>query len=436
LHKENFEIGASYQLAPWQTPIPTRAVVDTGAGPSVIRADMLPEGWTEYSSRAPPRTQVSDASEQLLKVNAKVSLTICVGGTAREYDFLFVKSPSVPLILRWDFQRNHVDTISPKTQKIKWDDGTSTVAVRSWTGNTRPAPPRRGNKPKVHIGAIRLRQGVTVGPRCIQAVQVCCSVKGVHVVRERPVQMRRRKVLLHNAIVECSPDTPRSLYIKNIGDAPVYLTKRYVVGTGTAYNGQVHVVEDEGEPGAVLTIGIDTPDKPDEEAETSRRAEEGIDEGQPLPHPPHKTYPKPEVHWEGVPDALRGDVDDLLEEYRALWAGQLGRVDVTPHRIEVTSRARPRRAQPYRSGHTSREVIAKEVQRQWNLGAIEPSSAEWALPVVLIPKPDGMMRFCVDYRQLNEVTVRDVYPLPRMDDFIDFLGDAKVFSTLDCNSGY
>jgi len=46
------------------------------------------------------------------------------------------------------------------------------------------------------------------------------------------------------------------------------------------------------------------------------------------------------------------------------------------------------------------------------------------------------MRFCVDYRQLDEVTVRDVYPLPRMDDCIDFLGDAKVFSTLDCNSGY
>jgi len=103
---------------------------------------MLPEEWIEYSSRAPPRTQVSDASEQLLKVKAEVSLTICLGGTAMEYDFLVVKSLSVPLILGWDFQRNYVDTISPKTQMIKWDDGTSTEAVRSWTGNTRPAPPR------------------------------------------------------------------------------------------------------------------------------------------------------------------------------------------------------------------------------------------------------------------------------------------------------
>jgi len=248
--------------------------------------------------------------------------------------------------------------------------------------------------------------------------------------------MSRRKVLLHNAIVEVIPDTPRSLYLTNIGDAPVRLTKGYVVGTATAYNGPLHVVADEGGPGAVLTVGMDTPRKTDEEAETSRRAEEGIDEGQPPPHPPDKTYPKPEVHWQGVPDALRGDVDDFLEEYRTLWAGQLGKVDVTPHRIKVASGARPRRAQLYQASHASREVIAKEVQRQRDLGVMEPSSAEWAFPVVLVPKPDGTMRFCVDYRQLNEVTVHEVYPLPRMDDCIDFLGDAKVFSTFDCNSGY
>jgi len=86
--------------------------------------------------------------------------------------------------------------------------------------------------------------------------------------------------------------------------------------------------------------------------------------------------------------------------------------------------------------HASRDIIAKEVQRQRDLGVIEPSSAEWAFPVVLVPKPEGTMQFCVVYSRLNEVAVRDVYPLPRMDDCIDFLGDARVFSTLDCNPGY
>jgi len=77
-------------------------------------------------------------------------------------------------------------------------------------------------------------------------------------VRESPVQMSRRKVLLHNAVVEVSPNTPRSLYLTNIGDVPVHLTKRYVGGTATAYNGPLHVVEEEEEPGAVLAMGANT----------------------------------------------------------------------------------------------------------------------------------------------------------------------------------
>jgi len=133
---------------------------------------------------------------------------------------------------------------------------------------------------------------------------------------------------------------------------------------------------------------------------------------------------------------MRGDVEDVLKEYKGLWAGQLGKVDVTSHRIEETLGARPWRSQPYRESHSLREGIAKKVQRQRDLGVIQPWSAEWAFPVVLVPKTDGTMRFCVNYRQPNAVTVRDVYPLPRMDDCIDFLGDAKVFCTLECNSAY
>jgi len=105
LRTENFEISASYQLAPWQSLIPTRAEV--GAGSSVIRANMSPEGWTEYALRAPPRTQVSGASGQLLKVNAEVSLTIYVERTAKDYEFLRFKALSVPLILGRDFQCNY-----------------------------------------------------------------------------------------------------------------------------------------------------------------------------------------------------------------------------------------------------------------------------------------------------------------------------------------
>ena len=67
---------------------------------------------------------------------------------------------------------------------------------------------------------------------------------------------------------------------------------------------------------------------------------------------------------------------------------------------------------------------------------IELAQSAWASPVVIVPKQDGTYHFCVDYRRLYAVTIRDVYPLPRMDDYIDSLGEASVFTTLDCNSGY
>jgi hypothetical protein len=69
-------------------------------------------------------------------------------------------------------------------------------------------------------------------------------------------------------------------------------------------------------------------------------------------------------------------------------------------------------------------------------GVIEPATCEWASPIVMVPKPDGSLRFCVDYRKLNAITVPDTYPLPRMDECIDSLGEAAIFTTLDCNSGY
>lgn len=68
---------------------------------------------------------------------------------------------------------------------------------------------------------------------------------------------------------------------------------------------------------------------------------------------------------------------------------------------------------------------------------IEPSSSAWAAPVVMIPKKTGVdPRFCVDIRKLNSVTLDDAYPLPTIQEIMDSLSGAKIFTTLDLNSGY
>ncbi|KAJ1199344.1 hypothetical protein NDU88_003181 [Pleurodeles waltl] len=70
------------------------------------------------------------------------------------------------------------------------------------------------------------------------------------------------------------------------------------------------------------------------------------------------------------------------------------------------------------------------------LGVVEPSTSPWCSPVVLVPKPDGTIRFCIDFRKLNEHSMFDTYPIPRVDDVLEKLGKAKYMSTLDLTKGY
>jgi hypothetical protein len=127
---------------------------------------------------------------------------------------------------------------------------------------------------------------------------------------------------------------------------------------------------------------------------------------------------------------------ETLQRHRTMWDGRLGHVHATHHRMELKPGAKPVHSHPYRAGPRARKVEAAEVQRMLKAGVIEPSTAEWVSPVVLVPNPDGSMRFCIDYRSLNALTLKDSYPLPRMDECIDSLGDATIFSTLYCNKGY
>ena len=113
----------------------------------------------------------------------------------------------------------------------------------------------------------------------------------------------------------------------------------------------------------------------------------------------------------------------------------IGRAKGITHRIE-TGDAQPIRTAPRRLPIGKKTIEQQEVKKMLENGIIEPSKSAWSSAIVLVPKKDGSMRFCVDYRKLNEITIKDAYPLPRVDDCLDALTNSKWFSSMDLNSGF
>jgi hypothetical protein len=105
------------------------------------------------------------------------------------------------------------------------------------------------------------------------------------------------------------------------------------------------------------------------------------------------------------------------------------------HHIE-TRNARPIRSSPRPVTPLEREYIREVVDTLIEDDIVEPSNSPWGCTVVLAPKKDGTLRFCCDYRRLNAITVRDVYPIPRADDVINHLGGSSIFTSIDLKNGY
>nr|VZI42587.1 unnamed protein product [Spirometra erinaceieuropaei] len=127
----------------------------------------------------------------------------------------------------------------------------------------------------------------------------------------------------------------------------------------------------------------------------------------------------------------------LLNSFPDLFAWStdtIGRTHLIQHTID-TGDAKPMWQPPRRIPLRYREVN-KLLDELLQAKIIQPSSSPWTSPIALVPKKDGSFRLCVDYRRLNAVTVRDSFPLPRLDDTLDALGNAASFSTLDLKSGY
>ena len=127
---------------------------------------------------------------------------------------------------------------------------------------------------------------------------------------------------------------------------------------------------------------------------------------------------------------------ELAQSFPDVFNEKAGRTSKVKHEIKLLPGSELCNMPPYRYAPARRRFIEDNCQQMLEQGITAPSNSPWASPVVLAPKKDGSLRFCVDYRKLNALTIRDAYPIPRIDDTLDSLQEATFISTLDLRTGY
>nr|MDZ8003588.1 RNase H-like domain-containing protein [Nostoc sp. DedSLP05] len=140
-----------------------------------------------------------------------------------------------------------------------------------------------------------------------------------------------------------------------------------------------------------------------------------------------------------LPLEQKKEIDEIICHYHDIFQELPGNPPPSrnmEHIIELEPGKGPTIVRPYRYGHKQKTEIERLTQELLDSGAIIPSKSPYAAPVILCRKKDGSFRMCVDYRALNKITLKNKYPIPRMDDIIDELHGAKYFTKIDLRSGY
>jgi hypothetical protein len=253
---------------------------------------------------------------------------------------LVAEELSVDLLLGTQFIDQHVQVINPRRRQVLMGQGDEVPFVEY-----------RNSK----SGKVRVAERLIVPPRS-EAVPVQSTARGLCLVTSSGT----RRISVTNGLHYLGEGENFLKKVSNFSARPVTLEVGMVVGTADTY------VEN-----TVLNV---------KENEPSNK----------------------EVDWrkvldlEGLDDDEKKKVTCVLDRYSHLWdSKRLGVLHGTRHRIET--RESPVFQHPYRAGPNSRQAEKEEVDRMLQLGFIEPSTAELASPVVQIPKPDGSIRFCVDY---------------------------------------
>ncbi len=420
------------------------SVLDTGAGSSFIKKEILPAALLERVKGIPNPTDIRDASNRRVSILGKIRLRVRLGSRSDWVHFNVVQNLGTEVILGCDFMDKHVDAIRPRKRKVTLDDGTSVPILRrhtpsKWYRTMIPEPEAASDKTVNEASKVKILTPIVLKPGSQTWVEVTTAISGTVLMEPNGRLYRNHTCLASNGVAEVEADKPFKVLVANFGDYPKQLAQGQVVAT--AYANPTNLVESTISHAELLGLCDDKEAMRYRKHNANARDESVINDYLRDLRSSHmgedeKPVTADDIDLSGVPKSYHKRIRTMLRKHESMWSGQLGEITVTEHHIDLKPGARPYKAQPRRAGLKERELTEFEVKKQLEANVVEPSMSEWAAPVLFVPKKDGKLRFCIDYRKLNEVTVKDSYPIPRMDDCLDSLGEATIFTGLDAYSGY
>ncbi|UYV76764.1 hypothetical protein LAZ67_14001975 [Cordylochernes scorpioides] len=368
----------------------TSALVNSGASYSVVserfrlKLKKIMFAETDVSLRV--------ANGKIIKPKGRCSLKLDLNGLQENFEFIVLEDCSHDVILGWDFLKLSRAVIDSAEDKLFLEE----FLVEDTPRNNSPLYAER--EYRIEPASCQL---IEVLSRDISdnATVVAESQRGLSLERE---------LMAPSSIISLTSNRGK-LWVANWSPYPKIIPQGMHVADGVVIEDSQLCVLAEGNH-----VGTDIGHSEDSKFAEILNIDDSLD------------------------DFQKEKLRNLLRNYRDIFdfrKKEASKTDNVKHRI-ITGDHLPTKQRPYRVAPAERQIIQEEVNKMEEIGIIQPSASPWASPVVLVRKKDGSWRFCVDYRRLNKITKKDVYPLPRIDDTLDCLQGARFYSSMDLQSGY
>ena len=376
-------------------------LIDTGASLTLINSDLfyqLPYYIRQRARCTPSNFLVQLADKSCLHVQKTILLPITIANHTRRHTIYVVPKLWRPCIIGNDFIQKHNLQIDGGSQQVHFKN---LIMENSKTPNLDPIQENGEQYVLLASERIKIPSYHTVD------IQVQPDEELVN--KEDPsdyeITSIKHTPCVANGIIK--PQKSMNVQVANLTKKTIIIHPGQKLASMTRIN--------ETQSNVIHQI-----EKTQQEATSNNRTSEN----------------EPDLSETDLTQQQKGQVKKLIQSFSDIFSKRNGRTKMLRHQIKLIPDSKPYNSPPYRYAPAKRQVIEQNLAEMKEEGIIEPSKSPWASPVVLAPKKDGSIRFCVDYRKLNSVTTKDAYPIPRIDDTLDALQEAKFVSTLDLRSGY